>query len=75
MSPGHNHQVRPKRRRQPRDVFDVLAAWLRPDPSEDPESLRREEEKLTRVRLALFGCAPNEVLADGQHEASGKVRR
>ena len=39
-------------------VLERLADLIRPNPEDDPEWLRLEEEKLTKARLALFGAAP-----------------
>ena len=38
--------------------LERLADLIKPDPEDDPEWLRLEDEKLRQARLALFGAAP-----------------
>jgi hypothetical protein len=38
--------------------LERLADLIKPNPLDDPEWLRREDEKLREARLALFGSAP-----------------
>jgi hypothetical protein len=52
---------RKRRRHRRQNVFERIEAALQYECDrrrDDPERLLQQEEKLTRVRLALFGCAP-----------------
>lgn len=56
---GRSHDSGRPRRRAPRQsVLECLAELLGRDHRDDPAWAIAEEEKLTRLRLALFGSAP-----------------
>jgi len=50
--------ARSRRRRRRPDVLARLAELLGRDGEADQSRSIAEDEKLTRARLALFGCAP-----------------
>jgi hypothetical protein len=54
----HHCSARSRRRARRQSVLERLAELLGRDHPDDPAWAIAEEEKLTRLRLALFGCAP-----------------
>ena len=57
----NRHQTYPSRFRQRdrhRGIFELLEELLGRDRKANPEWARQEDERLTKARFELFGCAP-----------------